>query len=74
VIYKARWRESTVVVKMIKIDDINESIIKDFKNECNAMEALRHPNICMFLGACTKPPNLALVLEFCSRGSLWQLL
>ena len=54
---------------MIKIDDINESIIKDFKNECNAMEALRHPNICMFLGACTKPPNLALVLEVINLNS-----
>ncbi len=27
------------------------------------MQALRHPNICMFMGACTKPPNFALVLE-----------
>jgi len=26
------------------------------------MEALRHPNIVMFLGACTKPPNYAIVL------------
>jgi hypothetical protein len=29
------------------------------------MENLRHPNICIFIGACTKPPNLALVLEVC---------
>ena len=35
------------------------------------MEALRHPNIVMFLGACTKPPNFAIVLEYCSKGSLW---
>lgn len=35
------------------------------------MEALRHPNIVMFLGACTKPPNFAIVLEYCARGSLW---
>jgi hypothetical protein len=35
------------------------------------MEALRHPNICMFMGACTKSNNLALVLEFCSKG-LWK--
>jgi hypothetical protein len=48
---------------MLKIDNLNDAIIRDFRNECQAMEALRHPNICMFLGACTKPPNLALVLE-----------
>ena len=38
------------------------------------MEAMRHPNIVMFLGACTKPPKLAIVLEYCSRGSLWGVL
>lgn len=38
------------------------------------MESLRHPNVVMFLGACTKPPNLAIVLEYCSRGSLWSIL
>jgi len=38
------------------------------------MEALRHPNIVMFLGACTKPPNFAIVLEYCSGGTLWSLL
>ena len=65
---------------MLKIDNLNDAIIRDFRNECQAMEALRHPNICMFLGACTKPPNLALVLEvnslykFCSKGSLWSVL
>lgn len=38
------------------------------------MEALRHPNIVMFLGACTKPPHFAIVLEFCEGGTVWSLL
>jgi serine/threonine protein kinase len=38
------------------------------------MESLRHPNIVMFMGACTKLPNLAIVLEFCAKKSLWNLL
>lgn len=25
----------------------------------------------MFLGACTKAPNFAIVLEYCSKGTLW---
>ncbi len=53
---------------------MNESNLKDFLSECHAMEALRHPNIVMFLGACTKSPNFAIVLEYCSKGSLWSLL
>jgi len=38
------------------------------------MEVIRHPNVVLFLGACTKPPNLCIILEYCSRGSLWSLL
>ena len=38
------------------------------------MEALRHPNIVMFLGACTKAPHFAIVLEYCQGGTLWSLL
>ncbi|CAD8210835.1 unnamed protein product [Paramecium pentaurelia] len=74
VIYRAKWRETIVAVKMFKIDGMNENHIRDFLSECHAMEALRHPNIVMFLGACTKPPNLAIVLEYCQRGSLWQVI
>ncbi|EGR33833.1 protein kinase, putative, partial [Ichthyophthirius multifiliis] len=74
IIYRAKWRECTVAVKKFKIDQINETIIRDFLSECHAMEALRHPNIVMFLGACTKPPNFCIILELCQRGSLWNLL
>jgi mitogen-activated protein kinase kinase kinase 9 len=28
----------------------------------------------MFLGACLKPPNFAIVLEYCEGGTLWSLL
>ena len=38
------------------------------------MESLRHPNIVLFLGACTKYPNLAIVLEYCANKSLWSVL
>lgn len=39
------------------------------------MEALRHPNVVMFLGACTRnPQTLAIVLEYCSNGTLYSLL
>ena len=38
------------------------------------MEAVRHPNIVMFLGVCTKSPNYSIVLEYCGNGSLWSIL
>jgi|JI6StandDraft_1071083.scaffolds.fasta_scaffold07031_10 serine/threonine protein kinase len=73
IIYKGKWRETTVAVKLFKIDT-SESSVKDFLSECHAMEALRHPNIVLFLGACTKAPNFAIVLEYCSKGTLWSIL
>lgn len=73
IIHLAKWRETTVAVKKFKnVND--ENAAKEFLSECNAMEALRHPNIVMFLGACTKSPNFCIILEFCSKGSLWSLL
>lgn len=73
-IYEAKWRETLVAVKVLKSELLNEDTIKDFLYEYTAMESLRHPNIVTFLGACTKFPNLAIVLEFCPNKSLWSLL
>ena len=36
VIYRARWREITVVVKKFKIENGDVSL-RDFLSECNAM-------------------------------------
>lgn len=39
------------------------------------MQSLRHPNIVMFLGQCTKSfSSLCIVMEFCQYDSLWNLL
>ena len=73
-IFRGKWRETTVAIKLLKKNLMKEETIKDFLNECYAMESLRHPNIVMFMGACTKFPNLAIVLEYCPNKSLWSLL
>ena len=38
------------------------------------MKEFRHPNIVMFYGAVVEPPNYCLVLEYCVKGSLWEIL
>jgi serine/threonine protein kinase len=36
----------------------------------DAGSTLRHPNVVVFYGACTTPPDLAIVTEWVARGSL----
>eukprot|EP00268_Persea_americana_P025186 TRINITY_DN2453_c0_g2_i4.p1 TRINITY_DN2453_c0_g2~~TRINITY_DN2453_c0_g2_i4.p1 ORF type:complete len:246 (+),score=44.24 TRINITY_DN2453_c0_g2_i4:799-1536(+) len=47
---------------------------KEFLREVAIMKRLRHPNIVLFMGAVTQPPNLSIVTEYLSRGSLYRLL
>ena len=48
--------------------------LQDFKAEVSLMQRLKHPNVVMFMGACTQPPNLSIVTQFAPRGSLYRIL
>ena len=52
----------------------NCDCIQDFKAEVSLMQRLKHPNVVMFMGACTQPPNLSIVTQFAPRGSLYRIL
>jgi serine/threonine protein kinase len=53
---------------------MDEAMVADFKAEVDMLGSLRHPNICLFMGACLSPPHRAIVTELVSRGSLWEAL
>eukprot|EP00184_Porphyridium_aerugineum_P008638 CAMPEP_0184692766 /NCGR_PEP_ID=MMETSP0313-20130426/1098_1 /TAXON_ID=2792 /ORGANISM="Porphyridium aerugineum, Strain SAG 1380-2" /LENGTH=1297 /DNA_ID=CAMNT_0027150615 /DNA_START=49 /DNA_END=3942 /DNA_ORIENTATION=- len=74
-VYKAYLEDQPVAVKKIHSNAVeNKKTIEEFKREVAVLAALRHPNILCFYGACTRPPNLAIVTEFCERGTLFDLL
>lgn len=35
---------------------------------------LDHPNLCKFIGGCVEVPNVAIVTEYCPKGSLSDVL
>ncbi|MGH0150292.1 UNVERIFIED_CONTAM: hypothetical protein FKN15_017273 [Acipenser sinensis] len=46
------------------------SIIEEFK----VMHKLRHENLVYFIGACIEPPNICILTQYCSKGSLKDVL
>jgi serine/threonine protein kinase len=37
-------------------------------------QGMRHPNICLYMGACVDAPNRAIITELAANGSVWDAL
>eukprot|EP01094_Clydonella_sp_ATCC50884_P006605 TRINITY_DN1582_c0_g1_i2.p1 TRINITY_DN1582_c0_g1~~TRINITY_DN1582_c0_g1_i2.p1 ORF type:complete len:401 (+),score=80.81 TRINITY_DN1582_c0_g1_i2:146-1204(+) len=72
-VFRAQFRGTTVAVKRI-IGGNWRSSLEIFTDELEFMKALRHPNIVLFVGCCTRPPNLCIVTEFLAGGDLREIL
>ncbi|XP_062194397.1 serine/threonine-protein kinase CTR1 isoform X2 [Phragmites australis] len=73
-VHRADWHGSDVAVKILMEQDFHPERFREFMREVAIMKSLRHPNIVLFMGAVTEPPNLSIVTEYLSRGSLYKLL
>ncbi|XP_047663440.1 atrial natriuretic peptide receptor 2 isoform X2 [Tachysurus fulvidraco] len=58
----------TVAIKMIKTKTF--SLSKVIRQEVKQVRELDHPNLCKFFGGCIEVPNVAIVTEYCPKGSL----
>ncbi|GMI01227.1 hypothetical protein TrVE_jg13772 [Triparma verrucosa] len=68
------WRRKVVCVKVFQMDYLTRSSILKFKLEANAMRSLRHDNIVRFMGVVIDPPDMGIVMEYCSNGDLFSIL
>lgn len=66
--YKGR----VVAVKHISSKAVD--ITRRIKKELKTVRDLRHDNLLGFVGACVDPPNVCIITEYCSRGSLKDIL
>lgn len=73
-VYHAELNGTEVAVKKFMNQDITGDALEQFKCEVEIMLRLRHPNVVLFMGAVTRPPNLSILTEFLPRGSLYKLL
>ncbi|KAK9790953.1 hypothetical protein WJX73_010535 [Symbiochloris irregularis] len=76
-VYYGMWKDEEVAVKVLLADsaDHNTQMAKEFEAEIRVMSALPpHPNVLKLVGACLAPPAVALVTQFCRKGSLYGIL
>lgn len=73
-VHRAKWRGTAVAVKILVCQYLTSDILEEFEAEVQIMSILRHPNICLLMGACLVPPTRCLVIEYLPRGSLWNVL
>ena len=73
-VHRGRFRATEVAVKLVP--RTSEQELKQFRAEAAMLARLRHPNVCLFMGACfdEQAPHWALVTEYISQGSLWDAL
>eukprot|EP00249_Psilotum_nudum_P022894 c28683_g2_i2 orf=478-3453(+) len=73
-VYHGDWNGTEVAVKKFLDQDFSGDALDEFISEIRLMCRMRHPNVVLFIGAVTRPPNLSIVTEYLPRGSLFRLL
>ena len=73
-VYAAKLHGKVVAVKKLNSRGLKSEQIDAFCSEASLMCQLKHPNVVQFIGAVTQPPDLCIITEYCSKGSLCDLL
>ncbi|KAL0363468.1 UNVERIFIED_CONTAM: putative serine/threonine-protein kinase SIS8 [Sesamum calycinum] len=73
-VFRGSWNGLEVGIKVFLEQDLTVENIEDFCNEISILSRIRHPNVILFLGACTTPPRLSIVTEYMEMGSLYYLI
>lgn len=77
-VWRANWLGTPVAVKVLtgsaQSSKVPRAVLEEFAAEINLLKGMRHPNVCLYIGAVVTPPNRAIVTELASNGSLWDAL
>ncbi|KAF8063034.1 STY17 [Scenedesmus sp. PABB004] len=70
-LYRGYYCGQEVAVKILKEMQDDASQYQEFLQEVSIMRKVRHKNVVQFIGACTRKPNLCIVFEYMSGGSVY---
>jgi len=73
-VFRGRCRQKPVAVKVLHKQNLDKKTLLAFRREVKIMSKIFHPNICLFMGACTIPGKCTIVTELLPRGDLETLL
>ncbi|XP_044135411.1 atrial natriuretic peptide receptor 2-like [Bufo gargarizans] len=69
-IQKTSKRHDGRIVAIKKIPKKTFTLSKTIRREIKQIRDLDHPNLCKFIGGCIEVPDVALITEYCPKGSL----
>ena len=77
-VYRGRLWGTEIAVKTLRTEELAmdgaTEVLNDIRKEVSILSQLRHPNVVLYIGACTSAPNVAICTEWCDRGSLSSIL
>ncbi|XP_061383728.1 kinase suppressor of Ras 2 [Danaus plexippus] len=71
-VYRGSWH-GAVAVKLLHVNALSDHTapLDTFKHEVATFRKTRHENLVLFMGACMKPPRLAIVTSLCKGMTLY---
>ncbi|CAK1580638.1 unnamed protein product [Parnassius mnemosyne] len=71
-VYRGSWH-GAVAVKLLHVHSLTDHCLQldTFKHEVATFRKTRHENLVLFMGACMKPPRLAIVTSLCKGMTLY---
>jgi len=73
-VYKGSYKETDVAIKKLRLFDLKEENLKEFKREVSTLSRMRHPNLVLFMGAGSEHGHVVIVTEYCFGGNLFTAL
>jgi len=73
-VFRGTYQGKEVAIKKLLSQHMTKEDMNDFRNEVEMQSKLCHDSVVRFIGACLTPPNLCIVTEFVSRGSVRSVL
>jgi len=69
---QGNWNGRDIVVKLIRKENVE--LNDQLRWEVKEMRDIKHPNLCLFIGACIDTDHVAILNEVCGKGSLEDIL